>query len=133
MSMTIHDERQLTGLDVARLRRMAAAGAASQLAELLDEARVVDPRDVAADVVTMNARVEVEDLHTRRRQSLVVCYPRDAQPGAGLVSVLSPVGLALLGLQAGAVARWQTPDGEEHAAAVMAVPFQPEAAGDYLT
>jgi len=133
MPMTIQDQRQLTGLDFARLRKMTAAGAPPALDELLDEADVVDSRAVAPDVVTMYAQVEVEDPGTRRRQTLVVCYPRDARPGAGFVSVLSPVGLALLGLRVGSVARWQAPGGEERAAAVTAVLYQPEAAGDYLT
>lgn len=133
MPMTIHDERQLTGLDFARLRRLATGGAPPQLVELLAEADVVDSRAVPPDVVTMYAQVEVEDPRTRRRQTLVVCYPRDARPDAGFVSVMSPVGLALLGLKTGSVAHWQAPGGEERAAAVTAVLYQPEAAGDYLT
>ena len=47
------------------------------------------------------------------------------------VSVLSPVGLALIGTRVGATARWRTPGGEEVAARVMNIVYQPEANGDY--
>mgnify|MGYP000429170376 CR=1 FL=1 len=62
---------------------------------------------------------------------ITLCYPADAEPAAGFVSVLSPVGQALLGLQAGELARWTTPDGRMHAARIEALLFQPEASGDY--
>lgn len=133
MEKTIAGLRQLTALDFARLRKVASFGAQPALAELLDEAEVIDSRQVAPDVVTMYAQVEVEDLGTRRRQTLVICYPADAEPAQGSISVLSPVGLALLGLPVGAVARWRAPGGREKAAKVAAILFQPEASGDYLT
>jgi len=133
MEKTIAGLRQLTALDFARLRKVASFGAQPALAELLDEAEVIDSRQVAPDVVTMPAQVEVEDLGTRGRQTLVVCYPAAAQPARGSISVLSPVGLALLGLPVGAVARWQAPGGREQAAKVAAILFQPEASGDHVT
>lgn len=133
MEKTIAGLRQLTALDFARLRKVASLGAHPDLDELLDEAEVIDSREVAPDVVTMYAQVEIEDLGNRSRQTLVVCYPADAQPAKGFISVLSPVGLALLGLQVGSVARWQAPGGGENAARVTAILFQPEASGDHLT
>lgn len=133
MEKTIAALRQLTALDFARLRKVASFGSQPELDELLDEAEVIDSRQVASDVVTMHTQVEVEDLVTRSRQQLVVCYPADADPARGCISVLSPVGLALLGLPVGAVARWQGPGGSENAARVAAILFQPEASGDYVT
>lgn len=133
MEKTIAVLRQVTALDFARLKKVAGFGAQPELDELLDEAEVIDSREVAPDVVTMYAQVEVEDLATGKRQTLVVCYPADAEPASGFISVLSPVGLALLGLPVGAVARWQAPPGHEKAARVAAILFQPEATGDYLT
>lgn len=133
METTIAGPRQLTALDAARLRKVASFGSQPELDELLNEAEVIDSRQVAPDIVTMYAQVEVEDLRTRGRHTLVVCYPADAEPAKGYISVLSPVGLALLGLQVGAVARWQAPGGNENAAKVAAILFQPEASGDYVT
>lgn len=133
MEKTITGLRQLTALDFARLRKMASFGAQPDLDDLLDEADVIDSREVPPDIVTMYAQAEVEDLATGARQTLVVCYPADAKPANGYISVLSPVGLALLGLPVGAVARWQAPGGSEKAAKVAAILFQPEASGDYVT
>ncbi|MET3494297.1 GreA/GreB family elongation factor [Variovorax boronicumulans] len=133
MLATIHGERTLTELDFVRLTKLTADNAHSPaLADLLDAAEVLASREVPADIVTMNARVEIEDLPTQQRQTLVVCYPGDAEPTTGLISVLSPVGIGLLGLKAGDTARWRTPGGEA-AARVLAVVFQPEASGDYTT
>jgi regulator of nucleoside diphosphate kinase len=131
MHETIHGERTLTELDFARLGKLRDGHA--PLAQLLDATDVIPSRDVPADIVTMYSQLELLDLQTRRRQKLTLCYPRDAEPAAGFISVLSPVGLGLLGLRVGSVARWRTPGGEENEAEVSAVLFQPEASGDYTT
>ena len=131
MHTALRGERTLTELDFNRLRKLASGNLAPELADLLSAADVLHSREVPADTVTMYSQVELQDLHTRRRQKLTICYPEDAEPSAGFISVLSPVGQSLLGLQVGAVARWQTPSGEEGAAEVAAILFQPEASGDY--
>jgi regulator of nucleoside diphosphate kinase len=127
------DERKLTELDAVRLRRFAAAGAPTHLNDLLDEADTIAPQAIPADVITMYARFTVRDLRTQQRQSLVICYPRDADAARGHLSVLSPAGMGLIGHSVGAVARWTAPGGEEHAVQVESIEFQPEATGDYLT
>lgn len=126
-------ERTLTDLDYSRLTKLAGNRLAPLLGDLLANADIISPRTVRADVVTMNSRVELVDQHTHRRQVLTLCYPQDAEPTAGCISVLSPVGISLLGLRAGDVAKWQTPHGEECAATIENIQFQPEATGDYLT
>jgi regulator of nucleoside diphosphate kinase len=131
MHTTIRGDRTLTALDFTRLSKLPCGTLAPELADLLATAEVLGSREVPADTITMYSQVELEDLYTRRRQKLTVCYPDDAEPSAGFISVLSPVGRGLLGLRVGAVARWQTPSGEEGAAEVIAILFQPEASGDY--
>ncbi|RZL63332.1 MAG: transcription elongation factor GreAB [Variovorax sp.] len=126
-------ERTLTELDFARLSSLAGRQLPSELEALLDSADVTASRAVPANVVTMYSRVELVDVHTRRRQVLTLCYPADAAPAAGFISVLSPVGSGLIGLKLGQVARWSTPTGEEGAAEIVDILFQPEASGDYLT
>ena len=126
-------ERKLTELDFTRLRKFTAAGALPQLGDLLDEADVVPARAIPADVVTMYARFVIRDLKMQRRQVLVVCYPADAEPAKGQISVLSPAGMGLIGLPVGAIARWVGAGGEESVVQVESVLFQPEAAGDYVT
>ena len=79
----------------------------------------------------MYSQVLLEDCASGRRYRLTLCYPSDAEPSAGFVSVMSPVGASLLGLHVGAIARWVTPSGDQGAAKVTALLFQPEASGDF--
>jgi regulator of nucleoside diphosphate kinase len=139
MEASIHEERMLTELDHARLAGLvrkrgsdrAGNPCGSDIDSVLEVADLVASTGVPADVVTMYSQVLLADADGRRPHKLTLCYPDDAEPGAGFVSVLSPVGASLLGLRVGATARWRTPDGEEHAGQVLALLFQPEASGDY--
>ena len=131
MHTVVHGERTLTDLDFARLTKLLSRQLPPTLADLLANAEVMKSRAVDIDVVTMYSRVEVVDVQTCRRQVLTICYPGDAAPAAGCISVLSPVGISLLGLKTGDIAKWLTPTGAECAAEVAAILYQPEAAGDY--
>ncbi|MDM0002655.1 GreA/GreB family elongation factor [Variovorax sp. J22P240] len=129
MHAVVHGERTLTELDFTRLTKLGPVS--STLSDLLATADVTSARAVSADVVTMYSRVELVDVATHRRQMLTICYPGDAEPAAGFVSVLSPVGNSLLGLKTGDVARWHTPNGDECTAEIASIQYQPEATGDY--
>lgn len=132
-------ERTLTELDHVRLlnllrRDTRGEGSPQQaraIEEVMDASSLVPSREVAPDVVTMNSRVLLQDTQNGQRNTLTLCYPADAEPAVGFVSVLSPVGSALLGLRVGSVARWATPAGDEKAAEILAILFQPESSGDY--
>lgn len=125
-------ERTLTELDHTRLSRlMQRQGGSPGWAELLQDAHLVPSRQVSPDVVTMYSQVLLQDLASGQRSTVVLTYPADAEPAAGFVSVLSPLGRGLLGLPVGAVAAWATPGGEDKQAEVVALLFQPEASGDY--
>lgn len=132
-------ERTLTELDHVRLTHLLERDAADMLApeaydqfdDLLGNARLVASPEVAPDVVTMNTVIELHDSRQEAPGRLTLAYPAEADPTAGRISVLSPLGRSLLGLRVGDVARWTTPDGREHAAKVAALPYQPEASGDY--
>ncbi len=129
MPAVVHDERTLTDLDHARLSKLRRPGHPTPLADWFESVEVTSSRTVTSDLVTMNSRVEMVDVDTRRRQVLTVCYPNDAAPAAGFVSVLSPVGSSVIGLKTGDVAKWLTPLGETCAAEIAAIQYQPEAAG----
>ncbi|MFT3956420.1 MAG: GreA/GreB family elongation factor [Piscinibacter sp.] len=132
-------ERTLTELDHARLLNLARrdrrvdGSPAPRLAieHVLDACAIVPSRQIAPDVVTMYSQVLLLDRESCQRSKLTLCYPVDAEPAAGFISVLSPVGTSLLGQTVGGVARWSTPAGHERAAEILAVLFQPEASGDY--
>lgn len=131
MHAVVHGERTLTDLDFARLTKLSNEQLPSTFSEMLDGVEITTPRDIPTDVVTMNSRIEIVDLHTSRRQVLTVCYPCDAQPALGFISVFSPVGSSLLGLRVRDIAKWLTPNGEHCAAEIVAVHYQPEDSGDF--
>lgn len=131
MHAMVHGERTLTDIDYTRLSKLLSQQRPGHLADWFESAEVTSSRAAPGDLVTMNSRVEIVDVHTHHRQVLTLCYPGDAEPAAGLISVLSPVGSSLLGLRAGDTARWLTPHGEGCAAQIAAIQYQPEAAGDY--
>ena len=133
------DYRTITDLDHVRifnlLRRQGTAGQspaqAEALAELIDAADQVPPQQIAGDIVTMYSKLRVADAAGGAERSVTLVYPADADAAQGMISVLSPLGTALLGLRAGEVARWRGIDGKEGALEVRAIEFQPEASGDY--
>lgn len=126
--------RTITDLDHIRLykllQRMGPAAEDSPLAEVIDAAERVTPQTVAPDVVTMLTRVRMADTAGAERV-LTLCYPPEADPAKGFISVLSPLGTALLGLRVGDTARWHGADGRETALKLIAIDHQPEAHGDY--
>lgn len=95
----------------------------------LDRADVVEPAAIPADVVTMNSVVTFKDEDASDELTLSLVYPSGA--GApGTVSILAPVGSALLGLRVGQRIDWPTPDGRVRNLRVLDIEYQPEAAGD---
>lgn len=133
MHAEIHGGRTLTELDFARFNKLSSGNWPASFVTRGEFPDLVASADVSPDVVTMYSRVEVIDLNSRWRRQLVLCYPCDAEPSIGFISVLSPVGASLLGLRVGSIARWQTPLGDACAAEVVSMLFQPEASGDYVT
>ncbi|MBO9514586.1 MAG: nucleoside diphosphate kinase regulator [Variovorax sp.] len=131
MAENIHGERVLTELDHVRLAKLLDARVHPALESLLDSAELMRSREVPADIVTMHSRVTLVDARSGQRDTMTLCYPREADPAKGFLSVLSPVGMGLIGLRLGATARWQTPGGEERSARVEEILYQPEAAGEY--
>lgn len=139
-------ERTLTELDHVRITRLIerlpdvsarSAPHVTRLHDALDNASLVPSRQVAPDVVTMYSQVVLADVDPASgalegpRRQLTVCYPSDADAAAGFVSVLSPIGGALIGASVGSRVSWTTPDGAALQAEITAILFQPEASGDY--
>lgn len=126
------EDRQLTDLDFTRLRKLNASHPHPGLAGVLAAADTVPGPDIDPLVITMYTQFELEEADTRERHVMAVCYPDDAEPSTGFISVLSPLGSSLIGTRVGTQVRWQAPGGAR-TARVAAVLFQPEASGDYVT
>ncbi len=97
------------------------------LAEELESADVVEPEQVPGDVVTMRSRVRVLDMVSGEQLTYTICYPSEANLEAGRLSVLAPVGTALLGYRVGDVVEWPVPGGVRELK-VLELLHQPEAA-----
>ena len=122
----------ITDVDLQRLLHVLDlhdTPASDALATELHRAVVVTRANVPADVITMNSEVTYEDCVTAQRRTVRVVYPKDADATNGRVSVLAPIGSALLGLRIGQEIEWQVPTGTKRIR-VVDVRYQPEAAGD---
>lgn len=102
------------------------AAAADQLAAELDRAVVVPAGAVPPDLVTMHSRVVFED-ETGKRREVELVFPWEADPSRGRVSVLAPVGSALLGLSAGQTIDWPLPGGRTAELTIVAVAHDTDA------
>lgn len=123
----------LTQGDMDRLLHLVDAYPGQRFEQLEREllrARIVAREDVPADIVTMNSRVVFEDEGTGEQREVTLVYPGSADIDAGRISVLTPVGSALLGLRIGQAIDWELPGGARRRYRVAAVPYQPEAAGE---
>jgi regulator of nucleoside diphosphate kinase len=97
------------------------AVAAERLEAELDRALVVEDGPMPADVVTMESRVVFEDLRTGTTRDVVLVYPSAADASAGRVSVLAPIGAALIGLRTGDSIEWPLPDGRTARIRILSV------------
>lgn len=125
----------ITRLDLQRLERLLDSlddfGPAAQALEAeLARANVVGHDEVPAGVVTMNSRVYCREEGSGKEYHLTLVYPHEAG-GEGTVSILAPVGSALLGLSVGQHIDWPTPGGKTIQLTLLEVEYQPEAAGAY--
>lgn len=94
----------------------------------LERAVIVPARKIPADVITMNSRVLVTDLSDGEQMELRLVYPEDTRRGPDCVSVLAPIGTAMIGYRVGDVFEWETPAGKTRLR-VEKVVYQPEADG----
>lgn len=117
------DELLIVMDDYVRLREIVGE---HDLAEELDRAIVVPQERIPADVVTMNTRLIYADENAGNSREVELVFPCDADPSSGRVSVLAPVGCALLGLRVGQSIDWNLPNGRRHRLRVEQILHQPQ-------
>lgn len=124
----------ITRFDKDRLLRLMNGGLArtdlDDLREELERAQIVDSEEVPRNVVTMNSRVRLRDADSSEEMICTLVFPHDADVAAGAISVLAPIGTAILGYREGDEIEWEVPSGTRRIA-IEEVLYQPEAAGDY--
>lgn len=122
-------------LDLARLEalleKQPESDVVTRLENELDRANVVAPTEVPDDIVTMNSTITFTMADGKESFTKTLCYPRDMDNSNNKISVLAPIGAALLGLSVGQTIEWPAPNGKTLQVSISAVDYQPERAGDY--
>ena len=130
----------ITDLDAARIRDLGSrlpfggerVAALSELIEMVTHgADIVPSRRVAPDVVTVNSIVSFRDEATETVHKVTIVYPQEVSIGERRISVLSPVGRALLGQVVGSTSKVELPDGAYREIRVLQLHYQPEASGEF--
>jgi regulator of nucleoside diphosphate kinase len=124
--ITESDHRNLEALLSSEFAKVAEP--ASRLDELraeLERARIVSTYELPNDVVTMNSKVVMRDLETDEQETFVLVFPEEADIAEGRLSILAPIGTAILGERIGEEIRWRVPDGWRRLR-IEEVIYQPE-------
>ena len=130
--ITEHDRYRLKELLVRRSMSGGADGTRlGELARELDRANVVEAAQIPKDVITMNSQFRLTDLDLQESFDYTLVFPEDANPDQDKVSVLAPIGTAVLGTRVGDVVEWPTPSGVRRLR-LDEILFQPESSGNYV-
>jgi regulator of nucleoside diphosphate kinase len=121
LSGLIERTREQNGVDRQYLNKLEAE---------LDRAEIVNPKDIPADVITMRSKVRLKDLVSGDSNTYSLVFPAEADFAEGKISVLAPIGTAILGFRKGDTIEWQVPSGLRKLK-VEEVLYQPESAGDH--
>jgi regulator of nucleoside diphosphate kinase len=126
----------ITQTDMERLRSLIEIynGQDTQylehLEEELDKAQIVEPKNIPHDVITMNSVVRIKDLDNNEEKTFALVFPGKAKVAEKSISILAPVGTALIGYREGDIIEWKVPAGEKKLQ-VMEIVYQPERVGNY--
>src|ERR671912_174363 len=137
--VTFQKQLKLTDVDRLRLREMMESLAmmkypfrayVRRLGAEIADAAVVPAASVEPDVVTMNSHVRIADLDSGTAESITLVYPTESDMLQSRLSVLSPLGIELIGQRAGDTVEWTVPGGVRRVR-IDRVLYQPEAAGHF--
>jgi regulator of nucleoside diphosphate kinase len=123
-----------------RLKEVIAAGAdfdgkgvvryLNELDAELESAELIKSQEIPDDVITMNSTFRLRNLDTREDVTYTLVFPNEADSSKGNISILAPIGTAVLGYRVGDVVEWPVPAGLKRLK-VDEIIYQPEAAGDF--
>jgi regulator of nucleoside diphosphate kinase len=132
----MRDRIYITGTDSEKLRRLIAGRRGGRsldgeyldiIEQELDRAEIVEREAIPRDVITMNSEVRLRDLDSGEVRSYRLIFPTQSRSDNS-ISVLAPIGTAMLGYRTGDVIKWRVPKGVRRLK-VLEVVYQPEAAG----
>lgn len=127
VSLTETDAERLVRMLQNHRRRLTMPRTLPLLQKKLDDAEFHSSTTIPKNVVTMNSTVLLKDMDSGAELITTLSYPHGANPDCGRVSVLTPIGTALLGLKVNSVVEYGTPEGQKRYQ-IKRVIYQPEAA-----
>ena len=96
----------------------------------LERGKVVKPQDIPNNIITMHSKIRLRNIDTQEEMIYQLVFPDNANVNQGKISILAPIGTALLGYKAGDIIKWKVPAGLTKLK-VEDILYQPEAVGDY--
>ena len=127
----------ISSLDAARLEALIESlddkdfPNKDDLLEEIERANIVAPKEMPSNVVTMNSTIVFTIESSDKEFSLTLVYPKDSDGGKDKISILAPVGSALLGLSEGDQISWPKPGGDQLLVRIKKIIYQPERSGDF--
>lgn len=107
--------------NISSLIKNARREIAEPLEEELERATIVANEDLPSDVVAMNCQVVFKDMDSNKETTAILVYPQDVNTEENKISILSPIGSALIGLRAGQLIEWDLPNGKSKKLMVISV------------
>ncbi|WP_105901083.1 nucleoside diphosphate kinase regulator [Vibrio gangliei] len=135
--MKLRPEIMISSLDLDRLYDLlesiprGSVPGVTELEKELKRAVVVEPNEIPATIVTMNSTVQFRVESTNKDFELTLVYPKDVDGDGKTISILAPVGSALLGLSVGDEIEWPKPGGGNLIVKIMKITYQPERMGEF--
>ncbi|HET6528563.1 MAG TPA: nucleoside diphosphate kinase regulator [Balneolaceae bacterium] len=129
----------LSELDFARIQKSIkeaeqsksiSKSEAESLSKELSDAKIVAPKEIPNDVVTMNSKVTITFLKNKKQIELNIVYPSEADSSKNKISIFSPIAAALIGNKIGDTIDWIVPSGPTNIR-IDEISYQPESAGDF--
>lgn len=126
----------ISSLDVERLEKLLdtlpnGTVGKDELEAELERAEIVEPEEIPADVVTMNSTIRFKVASSEEEFEYTLVYPKDMDGNGNKISILAPVGSALLGLKEGDEIEWPKPGGGVITVHIDKIVYQPEREGLY--
>jgi regulator of nucleoside diphosphate kinase len=138
--MSLKDKIYITEFDLKRLKGLIKYAEArwdkrvirylEELDDELDRAEIVKPEEIPTDVITMNSTFRLSTVDSGEEDVYTLVFPAKADSTNGKISILAPVGTAVLGYRVGDTVEWKVPGGLKRLK-VQEILYQPEAARDY--
>lgn len=128
--LTHYDYDRLKMMISDRTKRNKVETNVKDLLGEMERAQKVDSHSIPPNYVTMNSVIELKNLEELEFQEFSLVFPEDANTNENKISVLAPIGTAILGYKIGDVIRWKFPGGENQFQ-ITNIKYQPEANGDY--